>query len=142
MREVQLGRDAGEETPASIPTIEVDATLDEGTRDETTPSLEVAAEREFSGRDGGGREPRGEARPSRGRVFVSYGEVDGADEAKVRALVEANAPGTELLVIELRRSHVFLEVKPEVLEGVVNALNGKVVGEKPLLAEKARRRRR
>ncbi|MBK9518923.1 MAG: DEAD/DEAH box helicase [Anaeromyxobacter sp.] len=142
VREVQLGRDAGEETPASIPTIEVDATLDEGTRDETTPSLEVAAEREFSGRDGGGREPRGEARPSRGRVFVSYGEVDGADEAKVRALVEANAPGTELLVIELRRSHVFLEVKPEVLEGVVNALNGKVVGEKPLLAEKARRRRR
>ncbi len=135
--EVQLGRDAGQEIPASIPTIEVDATLDADEGVETTPSQEVAA-----GREGGGREGRGEQRPSRGRIFVSYGEADGADQAKVAALVEAHAPGTELLAVELRRSHVFLEVKPEALEGVVNALNGKVVAEKPLLAEKARRRRR
>jgi ATP-dependent RNA helicase DeaD len=80
--------------------------------------------------------------PPRARLFVGVGEQDGVDDAKVRAWVEANAPGTELVAVELRRSHVFLEVKPEAADPAVQALNGKELGGKAPLVEKARRRRR
>jgi ATP-dependent RNA helicase DeaD len=81
-------------------------------------------------------------RPGRGRVFVSAGEQDGADEGKMRDFAAALAPGLELLAVEVRRNHTFLEVKPEALDGAVAALNGKDGFGKALLAEKARRRRR
>ena len=44
--------------------------------------------------------------------------------------------------MELRRSHTFLEVKPEDLDGLVTALDGKEAFGKALAPEKARRRRR
>jgi ATP-dependent RNA helicase DeaD len=85
----------------------------------------------------------GEAgRPERARIFLSLGEQDGADAAKVREAVATLAPGVELRAVELRRSHTFLEVAPEALEGAVAALNGKDWNGKALTAEKARRRRR
>jgi len=84
----------------------------------------------------------GEGRPPRARIFLSLGEQDGADEAKVREAVAALAPGVELLVVELRRTHTFVEVKPEALDAAVQALHGKEWNGKPLVAEKARRRRR
>jgi ATP-dependent RNA helicase DeaD len=135
------GPEAAEsEIPASIPIIEVPATLEDSVRSSETPAVEVSAERAPDERERGARgEPRP---PSKGRIFVSYGEEQGADDAKVRELVASKAPGTELLAVELRRSHTFLEVKPEALESVVAALNGQVVADKPLLAERARRRRR
>jgi ATP-dependent RNA helicase DeaD len=80
--------------------------------------------------------------PPRSRIFLSYGEKDGADEAKVRAAVAALAPGVEPLRVELRQSHCFLEVAPDAVEQVVSAMNGKEWEGKPLSAEKARRRRR
>jgi len=85
------------------------------------------------------RESRG---PARGRVFVNAGEVDGADEARVRETVAALVPGVDLQKVELRRTHVFLEVKPEEVEGLVAGLQGKEAFGKALAAEKARRRRR
>jgi ATP-dependent RNA helicase DeaD len=81
-------------------------------------------------------------RPQRARIFLSYGEQDGADEAKVREVVASLAPGLELRAVELRRGHTFLEVAPEALDGAVEALNGKDWNGKALAAEKARRRRR
>jgi ATP-dependent RNA helicase DeaD len=92
--------------------------------------------------NGSGAPTGGEREPERTRVFVGVGEQDGADEAKVRAWVEANAPGLELRAVELRRSATFLEVKPEALEGAVAALNGKDLLGKAPLVERARRRRR
>jgi ATP-dependent RNA helicase DeaD len=97
------------------------------------------------------REPRdvepGEAsgdrgRPSASRVFLNAGEMDGADETRLRETVASLAPGVELVKVELRRSHSFLEVKPEDLDGLVSALHGKEALGKVLAAEKARRRRR
>ncbi len=84
----------------------------------------------------------GEARPSRSRIFLTLGEADGADEAKMREAVAGLAPGLELLKVEVRRSHSYLDVRPEALEGAVSALHGKAWGGKALAAEKARRRRR
>ena len=52
------------------------------------------------------------------------------------------APGIELQKVEVRRTHAFLEVRPDDLEGLVAALNGKEGFGKALAAEKARRRRR
>ncbi len=151
---------------SSIPTIEVSATLeDSGSRpaapERETPAREVSAEREVSTvrevhaerevrvereagvrGEGGVRGEAGEPRPSRGRVFISWGEESGADEATIRALVSAGVPGTELLLVELRRSHTFVEVQPEAVDPLVNALNGKLHGDQPLLVERARRRRR
>jgi ATP-dependent RNA helicase DeaD len=82
------------------------------------------------------------ARPPRARIFLSLGEQDGADAAKVREAVTALAPGVELRAVELRRGHSFLEVAPEALDGAVAALHGKEWSGKTLTAEKARRRRR
>jgi ATP-dependent RNA helicase DeaD len=81
-------------------------------------------------------------RPQRARIFLSLGEMDGADEAKVREAVAALAPGVEVRAVELRRSHAFVEVSPDALDGAVHALHGKDWNGKPLTAEKARRRRR
>jgi ATP-dependent RNA helicase DeaD len=83
-----------------------------------------------------------ESRPSRGRIFLGVGELDGADEGKVREAVAVLVPGLDLLAVELRRTHCFLEVKPEDLDRAVAGLNGKDVAGKAALAEKARRRRR
>jgi ATP-dependent RNA helicase DeaD len=82
------------------------------------------------------------ARPTASRVFVTAGEADGADEAKARELIATLAPGVEVVRVEVRRTHMFLEVKPEDVESIVGALNGKEGFGKALAAEKARRRRR
>ncbi len=82
------------------------------------------------------------ARPPRSRVFLSLGEMDGANEAKVREAVATLAPGVELRAVEVRRTHAYLDVAPDALEGAVAALNGKDWNGKPLTAERARRRRR
>ena len=84
----------------------------------------------------------GAPRGPRSRIFLTLGEADGADEAKVREAVASIAPGLELLGVEVRRGHSFLEVPPEALEGAVAALDGKTWGQKTLSAERARRRRR
>jgi ATP-dependent RNA helicase DeaD len=97
---------------------------------------------------GGGEGAEGEerggegSRPGRSRIFLNAGELDGADEAKVREAVAAAAPGAELLGVEVRRTSTFLEVKPEALDGIVAALSGKELLGKALVAERARRRRR
>jgi ATP-dependent RNA helicase DeaD len=78
----------------------------------------------------------------RGRVFLTLGEQDGADEAGVREAVQALAPGLELLDVVVRRSHSYLFVKPEAVDTAVTALEGKEWGGKRLGAERARRRRR
>jgi ATP-dependent RNA helicase DeaD len=80
--------------------------------------------------------------PQKARIFLSLGEQDGADEAKVRETVASLAPGVELVGVEVRRSHSFLEVRPGALDAAVDALNGREALGKKLLAEKARRRRR
>jgi ATP-dependent RNA helicase DeaD len=81
-------------------------------------------------------------RPGRGRIFLSLGEVDGADEARVREVVAGLAPALELLKVEVRRTHSFLEVAPDAVDGAVAAIHGRPYGEKALTAERARRRRR
>jgi ATP-dependent RNA helicase DeaD len=103
-------------------------------------SVEVVAEAVANA--AGGPPPESAARPPRGRIFLSLGEQDGTDEAKVRGAVAALAPGLELRAVELRRTHVFLEVAPDAVEGAVLALNGKDWEGKALTAERARRRRR
>jgi ATP-dependent RNA helicase DeaD len=89
-----------------------------------------------------GAEAPSRGRPTSSRVFVTAGEVDGADEAKARELLATLAPGVDVTRIEMRRTHMFLEVNPEDVDVVVGALNGKEGFGKALAAEKARRRRR
>jgi ATP-dependent RNA helicase DeaD len=60
----------------------------------------------------------------------------------VREVVKGLAPDLELLRVEVRRTHSYLDVSPEALDRAVAALNAKPYGEKTLTAEKARRRRR
>jgi ATP-dependent RNA helicase DeaD len=111
------------------------------------PRREPRARRDLEGPPPGaapeGIEAGGDGlRPGRSRIFLNAGEQDGADEAKVREAVGTLAPGADLLGVEVRRTSSFLEVKPEALDGVVAALNGKDAFGKPLVAERARRRRR
>ena len=54
----------------------------------------------------------------------------------------ALAPGVELRAVEVRRTHSYLDVAPEGLDGAVQALHGKDWNGKALTAERARRRRR
>jgi ATP-dependent RNA helicase DeaD len=106
----------------------------------TTPTVEVDATAPAV--DGEGNRPERERRPPRARVYVTLGQKDGADEAKVRAAVTALAPDVEFLSVDVRPSASFLEVKPEQLDAAVAALNGKELDGKALTAEKARKRRR
>ena len=119
-REIFEAREVATTAPARVEPVEIPATR------EPEPS-EGTAER---------------GRPSSSRVFLNAGEADGADEARIRETVASLAPGVEVVKVELRRSHTFLEVKPEDLDGLVNALQGKDGFGKALAAEKARRRRR
>ncbi|HUL59810.1 MAG TPA: DEAD/DEAH box helicase [Anaeromyxobacteraceae bacterium] len=104
-----------------------------------TPAVEVAATSPAHEAEAEDRAPQG---PPRSRIFLSLGEQDGADEAKVREAVAALAPGVEVLGVELRRSHAFVLVSPEAQDAAVGALHGKDWNGKALTAEKARRRRR
>ena len=81
-------------------------------------------------------------RPPRARVFLTLGEQDGADEAKVREAVASLAPDLAVLGVDVRRAHSFLDVAPEAADAAASALNGKDWNGKALTAEKARRRRR
>ena len=90
----------------------------------------------------GGEGAEASQRPPRARIFLSLGEQDGADEGKVREAVAALAPGVELRAVEVRRTHSYLDVAPEGLDGAVQALQGKDWNGKALTAERARRRRR
>ena len=114
------GQPAAEAT--TTPTVEVDA---------TAPAVDVEANR-----------PEREQQPPKARVYVTLGQKDGADEAKVRAAVTSLAPELELLSVDVRPSASFLEVKPEQLDAAIAALNGKELDGKALTAEKARKRRR
>jgi ATP-dependent RNA helicase DeaD len=81
-------------------------------------------------------------RSPRAKIFLSLGEQDGADEARVREVVAALAPGIEPRAVEVRRTHSFVEVAPEGIDGAVQALHGKDWSGKTLTAERARGRRR
>jgi ATP-dependent RNA helicase DeaD len=108
-----------------------------------TPAVEVPAIEVAAGEAPAGEvSRRAEPRAARGRIFLGVGEEDGADEAKVRETVRGLAPDLELIGVEVRRSHTFLEVKPEAVEACVTALNGKDWNGKAVMAERARRRRR
>ncbi len=103
-------------------------------RVETAPRVEATEAQDAVGDEG--------LRPPRARIFLSLGEMDGADQAQVSAAIAALAPGLEVRAIDLRRSHSFLEVAPEALDAAVQALHGKEWNGKQLTAERARRRRR
>jgi len=137
-------REGEERRPRRTPEArEIPITLEPRERSGGGAAVEVAATREAGGAAPAGAEAdAGAERVSRSRIFLSLGEMDGADEAKVREAVAALAPGVELRAVEVRRSHTFLEVAPEALDGAVSALHGKDWNGKALSAERARRRRR
>jgi ATP-dependent RNA helicase DeaD len=122
-RREEAARETSGREPSSAP-VEVAAS------EPATVSVEAQAPAEASGH------------PARARIFLTLGEQDGADDAKVREAVVALVPGLELQKVEVRRSHTFLEVAPEALEGAVAGLDGKEWNGKKLAAERARRRRR
>jgi ATP-dependent RNA helicase DeaD len=117
---------------------EVPATREPRREPRARPEAEGPAAGAPEGIEAGGEGQRA----GRARVFLNAGELDGADEAKVREAVGSLAPGADLLGVEVRRTSTFLEVRPEALEGVVAALTGKDAFGKSLVAERARRRRR
>jgi ATP-dependent RNA helicase DeaD len=128
-REIFEAREAPVAAPARPVPVEIPATRE---------PVEILATREPEPSEGGS--DRG--RPSASRVFLNAGEADGADEMRLRETVASLAPGVDVVKVELRRSHTFLEVKPEALDGLVLALQGKEAFGKVLAAERARRRRR
>ncbi len=117
-------RTAGNAEPVEVP-----ATREPVEPDVAAETVELAA---------AGERPR----PGTVRVFVNAGEVDGADEARWKETLGSLAPGLEVARVEVRRTHAFLEVKPETLDALVSALQGREAFGKALAAEKARRRRR
>jgi len=108
-----------------------------------SPVIEVSVERTapIEAPQAAGGEPQ-DRTSQKGRVFVSLGQKDGANEEKVREAVTALVPGLEVKSIQLRQNHSFLEIDPEAVEGAVAAIHGKDFEGKTLVAEKARRRRR
>jgi len=114
-----------------------------------TPTREVSVERAAAQEPTNGVEhgstpqpEAGERAPQKARVFLTLGQKDGADEAKVRAALSALAPDVEVLAVDVRQNASFVEVKPEAVDAAVAALHGKEFEGRALTAEKARRRRR
>jgi ATP-dependent RNA helicase DeaD len=137
-------RPARDDGPGAVPVVDMNVravpSVEVGVTEVRADRGDARADRGDVRADGG--EGTSELRPGRGRIFLTLGEQDGADEAKVREAVKALAPDVEPLLVEVRRSHTFLEVKSEALDGAVAALNGKDWNGKALAAERARRRRR
>lgn len=81
------------------------------------------------------------------RLFVSFGQSAGFDDASLRqALASAAGVGVESIeLVELLQTHSYVEVSPESVQAFLDA-NGKTVDEKTLGVEvarpRARRRRR
>jgi hypothetical protein len=77
------------------------------------------------------------------KLFVSLGEADGLDANALKAtLVELTGASADALTeIEIRRTSAYVRVAPADLDKVL-AAHGKTFKDRPLVVEKARRRRR
>jgi ATP-dependent RNA helicase DeaD len=71
----------------------------------------AAAEKAPAGSQSGS-EPDAPRAPAKGRIFVKLGQQEGLDQEKLRAVVAAEAPGVEILSVEVRQTHSFVEVPP------------------------------
>jgi ATP-dependent RNA helicase DeaD len=82
------------------------------------------------------------AEPNAAEVYVNVGQRDGATESDLRVLLEERAgmSSADTEYVHVRSRHSFVGVKRELLDRVIEALNGATIAGKLATAEEARPR--
>ena len=100
-------------------------------------------------RDAADAPPRSPARrpnpetPGEGlaRLYLNLGRKDGAGDTEIRNLLREHAGVTEVAEVDVMNTHTYLNVVVADADRICAALNGKQVGDRDLLCERARPRR-
>jgi ATP-dependent RNA helicase DeaD len=110
----------------------------------TAPATEAPRRDDRSAsRDDDRRRDRGDGSPpDTARLYINLGRKDGAGEAEIRDLLRAHADIDEVPNVEVMNTHTYVNVPTEKADAIVAALSGKSVGDRDILCEKAKPRRR
>lgn len=76
------------------------------------------------------------------RLYINLGRKDGAGENEIRDLLRAHADFDDVRSIEVMNTHTYLNVPMDQADAIVQAVAGKTVGDRDIICEKAKPRRR
>jgi len=85
---------------------------------------------------------RDDAPADTARLYINLGRKDGAGEAEIRDLLRAHADVDDVRSLEVMNTHTYVNVPAERADAVVAALAGQSVGDRDIICEKAKPRRR
>jgi ATP-dependent RNA helicase DeaD len=76
------------------------------------------------------------------RLYINLGRKDGAGENEIRDLLRSHADFEDVRSIEVMNTHTYLNVPMAHADAIVLAVAGKTVGDRDIICEKAKPRRR
>ena len=79
--------------------------------------------------------------PGIARLYLNLGRKDGAQDVEIRELLRAHAGVTAVEEIDVMNTHTYLNVAAGDADSICGALNGKQIGDRELVCERARPRR-
>ena len=92
-------------------------------------------------RDGGSGEPP-ELAEGMARLYLNLGRKDGAGDSEIRDLLRDRAGVSEVDSLDVMNTHTYLNVRDEDAERIIAGLTGQQLGERDLICERAKPRRR
>ena len=76
------------------------------------------------------------------RIYLNLGRKDGAGDSEIRDLLRDRAGVSEIASLDVMNTHTYLNVRDEDAERIIAGLTGQQLGERDLICERAKPRRR
>ena len=76
------------------------------------------------------------------RLYLNLGRKDGAGDGEIRDLLRDRAGVSEVASLDVMNTHTYLNVRDEDAERIIAGLTGQQLGERDLVCERAKPRRR
>jgi ATP-dependent RNA helicase DeaD len=86
--------------------------------------------------------PREDVPPGTARLYLNLGRKDGASVEQIRDLLRESASVGDIPTIDVMNTHTYLNVASEDADRICAALTGKQLGDRDVVCERARPRRR
>ncbi len=137
--EEKMKATATDAPPTGAPALESDEWG--GTPTTTAPVSPKAPEEEASATGGGPGRGGHDVPEGMARLYLNLGRKDGAGEAEIAALLSEHAGLKAAPLIDVMNTHTYLNVAADQADRICAALTGKQVGNRALVAERARPRR-